>query len=778
MKVSLYRKFNSPAPTKELDVFKVLESIQDGTYKELISNVRLYINDKVKRDAEKKKLPLVSFCGTFSTRGNNNLIKHSGLACLDFDHVLNVIETKAKISKDKYTLACFVSPSGDGVKVLVKIPKVGTDSDYKTFYSELAKHYDQYGETDPSTKDISRATYLTHDSEMYINSASEMFTDRFVPKEIIVKPINVCIEDMDEISKRIITWFKKQWTTGENRNNNLFILCAAFNDYGVDINTAKGYCYQYSSKDFSEREIDSLINSAYKNTTNFGSKSFEDGKKKNEIKRMAATGSTKEQFKAKFGDNEKLLAEFNEIVDKQGECEFWYLDEKGQCKLSFLRFDNWLKSVGVSKYYPYNENGDFEFIIKDDNFIDWIDSARIKDMVKRSLVDLGEFEAWEMMAKNTNYFKRDTLSMLDTIKVEPKRDTKNESFLYYKNGAIETTKEGSKLIPYDEIDDVIWRNQVIDRDIDINSESEGEFKTFIWKLASEDKKRYYTLKSVLGYLLHSYQNEAKPKAIIFNDEMISDDIPNGGSGKGLIHKAIDKIKNVEIQDGKSFDPKDKFAYQNVTKDTQIFLMDDVDKNFKFESLFSIVTEGMTINPKNQKAFKIPFKESPKLSITTNYTVNGDGASHYRRIFEVEIANYFNDSHAPEDEFGHQFFSEWSIEEWAKFDNFMIRCIQFYLGNGLVESNKVNLELRKLKGSAGQEFIEWMDIQDFSDSVSRKDLRDNFVKEYPMQAKYNTAQRFNKKVKDYCKYHKYEFEEKQYNGVWQFHITKPVEPLPF
>ena len=260
--------------------------------------------------------------------------------------------------------------------------------------------------------------------------------------------------------------------------------------------------------------------------------------------------------------------------------------------------------------------------------------------------------------------------------------------------------------------------------------------------------------------------------------MISDDIPNGGSGKGLVHKAIGHIKNIVIEDGKKFDPRGQFAYQKVNKDTQIFLMDDVPKNFNFESLFSIVTEGMTVEKKGKDAFQIPFNESPKISITTNYTINGDGASHYRRVFEVEIANHFNDSHTPEDEFGHQFFSDWSKDEWAKFDNFMIRCIQFYLKNGLVESNKINLELRKLKSSAGQEFIEFMDIQDFSESVSRKDLRDKFTREYPHLAKYNTAQRFNKKVKDYCKHFNFEFKESQYNGVWHFYIQKPAEALPF
>jgi hypothetical protein len=254
--------------------------------------------------------------------------------------------------------------------------------------------------------------------------------------------------------------------------------------------------------------------------------------------------------------------------------------------------------------------------------------------------------------------------------------------------------------------------------------------------------------------------------------MLSDDIPNGGSGKGLIHKAIAQLKNVVVEDGKRFDPKGQFAYQKVNKDTQIFLLDDVYKNFNFESLFSIVTEGMTVEKKGKDAFKIPFNESPKVSITTNYTVQGECASFKRRVFDVEIANYFNDKHTPEDEFGHQFFSDWDLDEWQRFDNFMIRCLQFFLKNGLVESKKVNLDLRKLRNSVGAEFIEFMELQNLNDfRIGRKEFRDMFNDKYKNIARFNTPQKFNKKVKDYCEFYGVEVEELKYNGIVSFYFKR-------
>ena len=771
-KITLYNNYLS-VTGKTVSIFKALESIKDGTYKMKIKNVRLFINDKPKRDIEKKKLPLLGFGGTFTTRSNIKLIKFSGYATLDFDHVLELKELINEVNKDKFTFSSFISPSGDGLKVLVKMPPVDNDIDYKSFYSEIQKHYNQYAQTDNSTKDISRATFVSYDPNLFYNVDSELFTDRFIPKIIEREKINIPLSDMDEVSKRLITWFNKKWTTGENRNNNLFVLSSAFNDYGVPKNTALDYCNNYISSDFKEVEIEKLVDSAYKNISNFGIKTFEDSTTVSKISRMSSAGSTLEQVINKVGDIKGVKEQFEAselVLDVE---TFWHTDDKDKVNISNLRFENFLKSKGISKHYPNENSADYEFLIKDDNFVDWIEPTRIKDMVKKNLMASGDYDIWDFMAKSPLFFKKEYLNMLDTVEIKPKRDTETESFLYYKNNAVKTTKQGSELIEYKDVKEVIWRNQIIDRNIILSKESDGEFKTFLWRLSGENRERYFTLKSVVGYLMHSYQNPSKPKAIIFNDEMISDDVPNGGSGKGLIHKAIGQIKNVTTENGKKFDPNGQFAYQLVNKDTQVFLLDDVSRNFNFENLFSIVTEGMIIEKKGQDAFKIPFLESPKISITTNYTVRGDSASFNRRVFEVEIANHYNDKNTPEDEFRHQFFSGWDDKEWAIFDNYMIRSVQFYLKNGLVESNKVNLEYRKFKQNTGIEFIEFMEGTVLNGlPIKRKELKDRFSREYPKEAKWVTAQSFNKKVKDYSNFNNFEIEEKKSNGAMCFYITNP------
>jgi len=779
MKVSLFKSIKSIAPIKDTSVLNILTSIKDGEYKSKIAKIRIE-PEKTERNKLKSQLPYATFCGTFTSRSNANLKVHSGLACLDFDNIKNLEELRSLINDDPYTFSSFTSPSGDGLKVLVKIPGVDNNNDYQDYYYELVNYYKKYAELDEGTKDIARACYLSYDANLFLNNESDTFTDKFHrPLPIETKVVNIPITNQNEIAERLEKWFKKRWTT-TNRNNNLHAYARQMNAFGIDKTTCQNYLLRYNSGG-KENEILKLIDSAYKYTDEFNTRSFEDTKKVNEIKNIALAGESIERIKHKTKDIdfEKVKEEFEKHKEDLQLDEFWYYTENDQIRLSSHRFKQYLQHNNIFKFYPDETSGTYIFVKNDKNFITVFEEPKIKDFVLTDLTSRGLIDAFELMANRTSYFDSKFLSMVNSIDVKFNRDTQDTSYVYYQNAAVKTTKDKIETLKYSEINDLIWKNQVIKRNIELKEESDGVFKTFIWKVSGENPERYYTLKSVIGYLMHSYQNEAKPKAIIFNDEMISEDIPNGGSGKGLIHKAIGHIKNIVIEDGKKFDSQSQFAYQKVNKDTQIFLMDDVPKHFKFESLFSIITEGMTIEKKGKDSYQIPFKESPKISITTNYTVNGSGASHERRIFEVEIANYFNDNLTPEMEFGHLFFAEWDDQEWARFDNFMIRCVQFFLKNGLVQSDKVNLAFRKFKNEMGAEFIEFMEAQKLDGSgVNRKAFRDDFNRQYPTLARFNTAQKFNKKVKEYCDYNEIPFEERKFNGVINFYIGKEGSDVPF
>ena len=239
-------------------------------------------------------------------------------------------------------------------------------------------------------------------------------------------------------------------------------------------------------------------------------------------------------------------------------------------------------------------------------------------------------------------------------------------------------------------------------------------------------------------MMHGHKNLSYCPAVILNDEVISDS-PEGGTGKGIFMNALSQMKKVVTIDGKSFTFERSFAYQLVSADTQILVFDDVKKYFDFERLFSVVTEGLTLEKKNKDAIKIPFSKSPKIAITTNYAIKGSGNSFARRKWELELHQHYNKNYSPLDEFGKLMFGDWDDQEWCLFDNYMISCLQIYLSKGLVKSKFVNLKIRQLSAETCHDFIEWCGVIDgtlandklqVDHRIHMQDCYYDFISEYP------------------------------------------------
>lgn len=176
----------------------------------LIDEIRKEPN-KDKRDKIKSKLDYVCFAGSFSERSKNGLIKASGLACLDLDHIENLEKVKEDLSKDVYTHLLFISPGGDGLKLVVKIPLVSSDEEYKSYWEAVAQHYN-LKEFDEKTKDISRACYISYDSEPYYNSQSKVFTEKLEGKTKGIPSSDIQEDDP------IIKSTEEKWLQGNRQN--------------------------------------------------------------------------------------------------------------------------------------------------------------------------------------------------------------------------------------------------------------------------------------------------------------------------------------------------------------------------------------------------------------------------------------------------------------------------------------------------------------------------------------------------------------------------------
>ena len=730
------------------DIRQILLRIKDGseTTRDLVKRIRLE-KRKPERQELKKQLPAICFSGTFNKRTDASLIHHSGFICLDFDGYeksKDLLHDKENLSKNKYVFSVFISPSGNGLKVLVKIP---ADADNHTNYFNSLEKYFNSPYFDKTSKNLSRVCYESYDPLLHINENSSIWDLIEEPEYTEVSKNRdqptIPITDENKIVEILVKWWTKKYPMNEGqRNQNCYVLAMAFNDFGINKGLASYVLNQYASEDFSIREISRTIDSAYGHTSNFGTKYYEDEERINNIRAKLRRGVSKKEIRIQLQDShldsDTIESVLNKVEEENAKQTFWDRNDKGVIKIIHIQFKQFLEDKGFYKYCP--EGGkNYVFVKVTNNLIDHTSDKEIKDFVLTHLLDLDDIGVYNYFADNTRFFREEFLSLLSTIDIYFIADTKGAAYLYYKNCAVKITKDGVSTLDYLDLGGYVWKDHVIDRNFVMCSVSEGfDFKKFISNINGGDEGRIKSMESTIGFLLHGYKNLSFCPAVILNDEVISDN-PEGGTGKGLIMNALSKMKKLVVIDGKSFAFERSFAYQLVSADTQILCFDDVRKHFDFERLFSVITEGLTLEKKNKDAIKIPFSKSPKIAMTTNYAIKGAGNSFARRKWELELHQYYSKDYTPLDEFGRLMFGDWNDDDWCEFDNYMIGCLKNYLRTGLVKSKFVNLKIRQLSAESCHEFIEWCGLVDSTERnvmlqtdvrLYKNELYSNFVEEYP------------------------------------------------
>ncbi len=728
------------------DVNKILERIKDGATKDVVKRIRAE-KDKAQRNEIKKLLPAICFSGTFTKRADNALVDHSGLICLDFDGYAKqkeLLQDKENFTKSKYVFSVFISPSGNGLKVLVKIP--ADPENHTNYFNSLERHFNS-PYFDKTSKNISRVCYESYDPLIHINDNSSVWTliedAQYTEVSRSRDAPTIPITDENKIVEILVKWWTKKYPMVEGqRNQNCYILAVAFNDFGVNKSLASYILNQYATPDFTISEIATTIDSAYKNVAAFGTKYYEDEERVNQIKAKLRRGVSKKEVRYQLQEAqveaEVIDAVLNKVEEENSKQTFWSKNDKGFVKIIHIQFKQFLEDNGFYKYCP--EGGkNYVFVKVTNNLIDHTSEKEIKDFVLQHLLELDDISVYNYFADQTRFFKEEFLSMLSTIDIYFIADSKDSAYLYYKNCAVKITKDSIKPIDYLDLGGYVWKDHIIDRTFSMcDVTGNCDFKKFVSNINGGDVNRVTTMESTIGFLMHGHKNLSFCPAVILNDEVISDN-PEGGTGKGLVINALSKMKKLVVIDGKSFTFERSFAYQLVSADTQILCFDDVKKHFEFERLFSVVTEGLTLEKKNKDAIKIPFSKSPKIAITTNYAIKGAGNSFARRKWELELHQYYTKEFTPLDEFGKLMFGDWNDDDWCEFDNYMIGCLRNYLRTGLVKSKFVNLKIRQLSAETCHEFIEWcglVDVTDRSGNIEtgirlyKNDLYYAFVDEYP------------------------------------------------
>jgi hypothetical protein len=254
-----------------ISVDLALNRIKNGNSKKLVEEIRNTL-DKEKAGELKKNLPCICFSGKFgSDRKDEQIIGHSQYLVLDFDNVYELRDKQTEIISNKFVYACWVSPSGNGLKALVKIANGDKHRDHFEALEEI------FPEVDKSGKNPSRVCYESYDPDIYVNPNAEVFNKIKKTEKIVTFERTV---DDQKIFKNLLTWLSNKseaFVTGE-RNNFIFKLACACCRYGIPEDKTNGLIHTefVSNSEFTKREADKAIASAYRvNSKYYGSASFD-----------------------------------------------------------------------------------------------------------------------------------------------------------------------------------------------------------------------------------------------------------------------------------------------------------------------------------------------------------------------------------------------------------------------------------------------------------------------------------------------------------------------
>ena len=193
--VSVYRN-SSDTVGVSVRLESVIERIRDGKRgldaKTEMCNLLAATDPAAYKSYKETKLPAVTFAGIFPRRKRQaaHLEKHSGLVVLDIDGLTaeQLPDVLVAFAQDPRVRLAFISPSGAGVKVIVRVdPIPKNDAEHQTAWRACVDDFEilseEHGfEIDPSGKDVSRLCYLAQDTQAIVNPNPSPIT--WDPKDV------------------------------------------------------------------------------------------------------------------------------------------------------------------------------------------------------------------------------------------------------------------------------------------------------------------------------------------------------------------------------------------------------------------------------------------------------------------------------------------------------------------------------------------------------------------------------------------------------------------
>lgn len=197
---SIFKNNREVVPVGTLDLATLINRIKSDEWRERVESVRAFKRqgDKASADVAKRDLPAVSLSCELKTRSakvvlDDKLVAHSGYLQVDLDGSSNPSLVSSGVAlqllQDEHVQAMFRSPSGDGYKLVVRVP--ANAALHKRSFDAVEKYFAERGfVVDKATKDLSRLCFVSWDVDAFLRdgdavmfqpSAEVVHTKTFFP---------------------------------------------------------------------------------------------------------------------------------------------------------------------------------------------------------------------------------------------------------------------------------------------------------------------------------------------------------------------------------------------------------------------------------------------------------------------------------------------------------------------------------------------------------------------------------------------------------------------
>lgn len=286
MVVSIFKNFNEVVENQK--IIEVLNDIKTGKYINVITYLRKSLAESKMEAYERAKKSLPAFTPSASFKGGRKLefvTAYTQIVVLDIDKLTKeqLTNAKALVQETPYTYSAFISPSGNGLKIFVRVNS--SQENHKEAFITLQKFYEEFLllPIDKSGKDVTRLCFVSYDTDLYFNENALVYpvisTEDLSPyfnQEQEAEPETPTIASngfsTEKFSNDYLATYehcvrfteKKESYINGNRNNFVHLLACNLNRKGVPLPMAMGYIL--SDYNYDAKEVATTVNSAYNNT--------------------------------------------------------------------------------------------------------------------------------------------------------------------------------------------------------------------------------------------------------------------------------------------------------------------------------------------------------------------------------------------------------------------------------------------------------------------------------------------------------------------------------